>query len=119
MKKGDRAKGDRRGISPGFKKSSAVEVGRVRNYGFPRSELWEDFYDVLVAHTRQDEEEVLGGVKTRHSGRSKGQMKGMLSGLRSRRLRNRSISISSYPLGRRSPEFRPPSARSGNVEGGR
>ncbi|MFO7090995.1 hypothetical protein B9R42_17385 [Arthrospira platensis PCC 7345] len=32
---------------------------------------------------------------------------------------NRSISISSYPLGRRSPEFRPPSARSGNVEGGR
>ncbi|BAI91744.1 MULTISPECIES: hypothetical protein [Limnospira] len=58
MKKGDRAKGDRRGISPGFKKSSAVEVGRVRNYGFPRSELWEDFYDVLVAHTREDEEEV-------------------------------------------------------------
>ncbi|MFO7090994.1 hypothetical protein [Limnospira platensis] len=58
MKKGDRAKGDRRRISPGFKKSSAVEVGRVRNYGFPRSELWEDFYDVLVAHTREDEEEV-------------------------------------------------------------
>ena len=33
-------------------------MGRVRNYGFPRSELWEDFYDVLVAHTREDEEEV-------------------------------------------------------------
>ncbi|CAC5345936.1 MULTISPECIES: hypothetical protein [Planktothrix] len=27
-------------------------------------ELWEDFYDVLVAHTRQDEEEVSGeGLK--------------------------------------------------------